>query len=62
MTEEKKLQISIGIDTEADSLVVKFSNQIAWLSFAAEDAINFSNLIREKAEKMIAKRVINSDK
>lgn len=39
-----------------DKIVIQFGKPVAWTAMTAEQALQFADLIREKAEKIIAKR------
>lgn len=50
--DEGELRCSIATDEIHHQVIIDFGTQIAWLSFNPDEAINFANLIIEKANKL----------
>lgn len=50
--DEGELRCAISTDEVNNQVVIEFGTQIAWLSFDPERAIDFANLIIDKARKM----------
>jgi len=50
-SDEGGLQVGITYDKESDTVVIVFGKSITWIGFGPEQAIEFANLIIERAKK-----------
>jgi hypothetical protein len=52
--DENGLRIGIGIDEETKNVVIGFGREVAWVSFHPDEAIQFGEMLINRAKTQLA--------